>query len=80
MIQYYPCRIILLRMTGSEVRRIRKRLGLTQVAFADLVGVHSNSLARWERDELKVHESAARLMKLLAVQKPPTKRRRKPGV
>jgi DNA-binding transcriptional regulator YiaG len=62
-------------MTGDEVRRLRKRLGLTQVELADMVGVSSNSLARWERGELGIRESAARLMKLLAKQ--PPKRRKK---
>ncbi|MBI3767810.1 MAG: helix-turn-helix domain-containing protein [Deltaproteobacteria bacterium] len=52
-------------MTGKEVRRIRRRLGLSQPAFAVLVGVTANSAARWERGEMGVRESAARLMRLL---------------
>ena len=57
-------------VTGDEVLAIRRRLGLTQKEFGDLVGVASNSVARWERGELGVRESAARLMKLLVKQRP----------
>ena len=53
-------------MTGKEVRRVRKLLGLTQRAFAERVGVHANSCARWERDELTVGSTAAILIRLLA--------------
>lgn len=62
-------------MTGDEVRRLRRRLGLTQVQLAELVGVSGNSVARWERDELGVRESAARLMRLLVQQRPRRRRR-----
>src|SRR5262249_54751026 len=50
---------------GTELRAIRKRLGLSQAKLAALVGVQSNSLARWERGELGIRESAARLIRLL---------------
>jgi DNA-binding transcriptional regulator YiaG len=62
---------------GEDVRRIRRRLGLTQVQFAELVGVHSNSVARWERNELTIRESAARLMQLLSSQHPAARGRSK---
>jgi len=62
-------------VTGDEVRRLRRRLGLTQVQLAELVGVSGNSVARWERDELGVRESAARLMRLLVQQRPRRRRR-----
>lgn len=53
-------------MTGEELRRIRKRLGLTQVALAERLGVAPNSVARWERDEVPIREVVARLVRLLA--------------
>jgi transcriptional regulator with XRE-family HTH domain len=53
-------------MTGEELREIRTRMGLTQVEFADLVGVHPNSLARQERNEIGIRESQAKLVRLLA--------------
>jgi len=53
-------------MTGKELKAIRKKLGLTQQRFADLVGVTRNSIARQERGEIGIRESLARLIKLLA--------------
>ncbi len=62
-------------MTGDEVRRLRQRLGLTQAQLAERIGVHQNSLARWERGELGIRESAARLMRILAERTPPAPRK-----
>ena len=47
-------------MTGTELAEIRARLGLTQTEFAGRLGIHSNSLARWERGEVSISELAAR--------------------
>ena len=55
-------------MTGPEVRALRRKLGLTQAQLGEQLGVHGNSVARWERDEMAVRESAARLLRLLAGQ------------
>lgn len=65
MTEYYPSRIVM-NMTGEEVRRLRRQLGLTQAELAERVGVTANSVARWERDEMRVREPAARLLRLLA--------------
>jgi len=56
-------------MTGDEVRRIRRRLGLTQVEFAKLVGVHSVTVSRWETGELGLRATSEKLLRLLAAQK-----------
>jgi DNA-binding transcriptional regulator YiaG len=50
---------------GDEVRQIRKRLGLTQVQFAALVGVHAITVSRWENDALAIREPTAKLLRLL---------------
>ena len=47
-----PCIVPL--MTGSELRRIRKRLGLTQVQLAERLGVTGNTVARQERGEVRI--------------------------
>jgi transcriptional regulator with XRE-family HTH domain len=47
------------------VRRIRKRLGLTQSAFAERVGVTGLTVSRWERGVLTVGSTAAILIRLL---------------
>jgi transcriptional regulator with XRE-family HTH domain len=62
-------------MTGEELRALRHRLGLTQRAFAEQLGVEANSLARLERDERTIGQTLAILARLLA-QRAPKRRRR----
>lgn len=62
-------------MTGKELQRHRQRLGLTQKEMAERVGVHWNSLARMERDEMTISEPVARLVRLLATGKIEPKRK-----
>ena len=52
-------------MRGAELRRIRKRLDLTQREFAKEMGWHPNSVARAERGEMVISPTAARLARLL---------------
>jgi len=49
-------------MTGKQLRVIRKRLRWTQAQIAEAVGVTSNTVARWERDEVGISEPIARLI------------------
>jgi transcriptional regulator with XRE-family HTH domain len=56
-------------MTGAELRLIRKRLGKTQAQLAVLVGVATNTIARYERDELRISEPVARLVRTIAESK-----------
>jgi predicted transcriptional regulator len=53
-------------MTGQQMRKMRKGLGLTQKELAVLVGVATNSIARQERGEMGIRESLARLIRLTA--------------
>ena len=53
-------------MRGGTLKRIRKRLGLTQSALAERLGVSPNTVARWERNEVPIREPMARLIRLLA--------------
>jgi DNA-binding transcriptional regulator YiaG len=64
-------------VTGEEVRKIRKRLGLSQVAFARLVGVHEVTVSRWEHGVLAIREPTAKLLRLLLGQAPPRRRMRR---
>jgi transcriptional regulator with XRE-family HTH domain len=57
---------IILRMEGDELRRLRKRLGLTQAQLGARVGVARNTIARQERGEMGIGEPLARLIRLLA--------------
>ncbi len=52
-------------MRGDQLRRMRTRHGLTQVDLAKLIGVASNTVARWERDELSIREPVSRLIRLV---------------
>ena len=54
-----------LTMTGAEVKRIRKALGLTQRQFAERLGVHVVTVAKWETDAQGIRGPAVRLMRLL---------------
>jgi DNA-binding XRE family transcriptional regulator len=46
-------------MTGAELRRLRRRVGLSQRGLAAKLGLHWNTLARMERDEIPVREVVA---------------------
>ena len=48
-------------MTGRELKRIRHRLGLTQVEMAKRLGLHPNTLARQERGEIGISVPVGRL-------------------
>lgn len=41
-------------MTGTELKRARSRLGMTQKELGEALGVHWNSVARMERDEFPI--------------------------
>jgi len=44
------------RLTGRRVRRVRLRLGETQVEFARRFRVDQSTISRWEADELPVQQ------------------------
>ena len=52
-------------LDASDIQQFREEFELTQAALADVVGVDSNTVARWERDEVRVPEPAGRLIRLL---------------
>jgi len=41
-------------ITGKGVRSLRNRLGLTQVEFAQLVGITQQTVVRWEKNDGKI--------------------------
>lgn len=67
-------------MTPDEVRKLRKRLGLTQSKFAALVGVHKITVAVWEAGTKGMSTTTDRLLRILAQRGPgalePPRRRR----
>jgi DNA-binding transcriptional regulator YiaG len=52
-------------MEGDEVRKVRQALGETQRAFAERVGVATNTVTRWENGQVPVGKTAAILIRLL---------------
>ncbi len=64
-------------MTGTELRQLRKRLGLTQAELARLVGVARNSIARQERGVIGIREPLARLLRLVAARELRRKRKKR---
>jgi len=55
-------------MSGVDIRALRGKLGWTQVALAEAIGVTSNTVARWERGEMTISEPTARLLKKIAAE------------
>lgn len=39
-------------MTSTQIARLRRQLGLNQVQFAELFGVHPITVSKWERNIL----------------------------
>jgi DNA-binding transcriptional regulator YiaG len=62
-------------VSGEEVREARRRLGLTQLAFAERVGVERVTVMRWETKRSPVGRTAAILIQLLAKAAPKRARR-----
>src|SRR5260370_41506970 len=52
-------------MDGKAVRRVRKRLGLSQRGFGELLGIHSLSVSRIELESKGASEPTVRLIVLL---------------
>ena len=46
-------------MTGTELRRLRKRAGLTQRALAERLGMNANHVAGMEQGRVPVREVVA---------------------
>jgi DNA-binding transcriptional regulator YiaG len=52
-------------MQATEVRRLRKRLGLTQARFGRLLGVHRVTVTRWESGATEVQAPMAKLIRMI---------------
>lgn len=49
-------------MTPTALKRIRKALGIDQVALAKRLGVHPITLSRWERGFSRIPKATADLV------------------
>lgn len=61
------------RLTGAEVRFLRKYLGYSGADFATLIGVSAETVSRWENDRETMGPSAERLLRMLVVHKGPVR-------
>jgi DNA-binding transcriptional regulator YiaG len=52
-------------VTGKDVKRIRESLGLSQREFAERLGVHTITVAKWEAGMQGMRGPAERLISLL---------------
>ena len=52
-------------MTGREIRELRKKLGLTQEEFAQLLGVGYTTVNRWENDKSEPRGQVAQVLSKL---------------
>ena len=53
------------RLTGEEIRFMRKEVGMTGKAFAEAIGVTPVSLSRWETNEVKHSDSHDKHIRLI---------------
>jgi len=64
-------------MTSTQIKELRKSLGYTQARLAEEVGLTPNTIARYERDELKPSPPVLKLLRLLELSKELSKAGRK---
>jgi DNA-binding transcriptional regulator YiaG len=62
-----------LTLLPADVRRMRKRLGLTLAEFAELVHVHWNTVSKWERGDVGMRPSTAELIRRVVAETKPKK-------
>lgn len=59
------------RLTGDEIRFLRKYLGLSQEDLARKMGVQPESISRWENERANMSEPHERLLRSIAVHETP---------
>lgn len=55
-------------MDGDAIRTARKALGLSQAALAQRLGIPRNTIARWERGELRIEHGQMLALALHALE------------
>lgn len=53
------------RLTGAEIRFLRKHLGWSGVDFARYIGVDAATVSKWENDQQPMGPQADRLLRLM---------------
>lgn len=55
------------RLTGAEIRFLRKHLGWSGDYFAEVVGVRPETVSRWENEKEPMGVTSERLLRLMAL-------------
>lgn len=55
------------RLTGPEIRFLRKHLGLSGQDFADVMGSDPSTISRWENGKEPMNKHADRLLRLMVL-------------
>lgn len=53
------------KYNGKKIQRIREKLHCSQKVFADIVGVTSDTISKWERDIRSPDKIACRFLKVI---------------
>lgn len=53
-------------VTARDISALRARLGLSQAAFADELGVRQQTVSEWETGRYRPRGASARMLRLLA--------------
>jgi putative zinc finger/helix-turn-helix YgiT family protein len=55
------------KLAGRDVRFLRKEMGLTAKALAAKIGVHVETISRWENDREPIGPSSEKLLRLMVL-------------
>ena len=66
-------------MTGPELRRLRRSLGLSQLALGRLLGLKRNTVIRYEGGRRTIPKAVGIAATCIAEHRPRAKRRARPG-
>jgi DNA-binding XRE family transcriptional regulator len=56
-----------MKRDGTLARETRRMLGKNQAEMAEIVGVHRQTLGKWERGEQRIPAVARRLFRIVAI-------------
>ena len=56
------------RLTGAEIRFLRKEMSISQAGLGKLLGVADQTVALWERNKGRVPKTADRLLRLIYIE------------
>ena len=62
------------RLTGAEVRALRKRLQMTQATLANTLGISETILSRWENNHSRPGNSLSAALRRLQAEHQPTRK------